>query len=433
MAGTDIQVAFPEKSGGEVFNAPPLPVAPAQQGLEEVFAQPVAEAKKQLSCKAILVGDSLPQAEGDATKAYPDLRDNPAALMAFGSNCFDGINDLGRRLMHGVKPGDIPGAEALVKDLNSRMRGVRSHYDVSDADVLARYNKWKSGLGGIFHRAKTMLQVFLDDVTTIETQLDRVERQLNSSERQLEQNICYYNELYRENEEGIKNVIYTIAVMEMVRDLAAADVSAIVPGDSSLGDRQGERKAALAQFVNSMDVKIGDFKGRLMLAWSDAPRIRNMRGVDVQVAQQLNSLVTLWLPSMRNVVAQWAMRLQALDAAKFGQVVKDSTNEWIEAGAQDEATVVPMLAATGQTPTLSLQAITALATSIDQQADGIVAAMKAGQQQREQLEQGIMSARQVIDNASGKISDAQIQQVLDSARQPIQIASAVNSAGQASS
>jgi len=426
---SNIQIAFPKvtdtEAGGTLMVPPPAPVTPVNAGLVEVSKSPATRTK--LSCSALLQGETLARAQAEAAKEYPNLLNNTAAFMNFGSGALTGVNSLIDQLLHKVDPIKIPELTALMKDLNGNMRKIRTKYDVADPKVREKYMNWKGGISRFIGKTRTLIDLLMEDVTSIETQLNRVGKTLKGRQNDLTKNVGYYDELYRQNEEEIGKVIYFVGVMELIRDLAAKEAAAIVVGDASLGDREGERKAKLAQFAENMDIKIAEYKGRLFVAWATSPSVRNMRALDISVAERLNEMLVITIPTMKATIVQWRMMMQTADAAKMIEAVSTSTNEWLTAFSNAGAELVPMIADTVETPTLLPQTIAAMADSLARQANGIVTAMEAGTRRREELDQAILDGGKVIADANAKISDALIASVVAKATAalPLEIATSV--------
>jgi uncharacterized protein YaaN involved in tellurite resistance len=426
MTTTELQIAFPKVdtgSGGLVVPAPPE--TPANAGLAVYAAKPPEQAKKTLVCKDLLVGDTRAQAEQEAEQMLQQMLANTQVFMTFGTDALEGVNSLIKRLLHDVEPEKIPELTELMRDLNAEMRGVKRKYDVSDPKVRDKYEEWKGGLGRFIGRAKTLVELLMEDVTSLERQLNRVGKDLKGRQYKLIRNVSYYDALYEENEAEIGKLIYKIGVMELIRDLAAQAAAAIVVGDASLGDRAGERRGSLTEFVSNMELKIAEYKGRLFIAWATSPQVRTMRTLNVGMAERINELLCVTIPTMEATIVQWRMLMQTQDAAKMSRVVQEASNEWLQSYAAAGAIAVPMIAEAVQTPTLTPQTIAAMADSINEQADGVIKAMEEGARRRDEMEAAIMEAVPVMANASAKVSDALLQRVLGTVNKPLEITTSV--------
>jgi uncharacterized protein YaaN involved in tellurite resistance len=352
---------------------------------------------------------------------------NNQMFMTYGTNVLDDVNSLVDRLLHEVEPAKIPELKKLMKDLNKRMRDVKHKYDPSDPKVVEKYEEYKGGILRFFNKGKTLVQLLMEDVTTLDRQIAKVSDDLKNKQYSVMRNVGFYDELYVENEAEIGKLIYKIGVMEIIRDLAAQRAAEIVVGDSSLGDRGGEQQASIAEFAHNMEIKIGEYKGRLMLAWATAPQVRTMRTLNISLAERLNELVCITIPSMKQAMVIWRMAAEGAEAAQFGAAVQDMSNEWFVQASNGMTAAVGIISATASNPTLTPATIAALADNIDRQADLVVAAMEAGYQRRQENEAAIMEAVPVMADATARVSDALIRRVLDQANKPLEITTSVAS------
>lgn len=422
------QIVFP-MTATSTLTVPPPPATPMSDGLSQQLVHvPVQEVKRVLTCSALLQGDTRRTAEAEAARLYAEMLANTQVFMNYGTGALKGVNDLVDRLLHEVEPVKIAEATAIMKNLNRGMRGIRSKYDVSDPKVYQKYAEWKGGIGRFFGNAKTLVELLMEDARSIEDQIDRVAAQLKEKREQMLRNVAYYDELYKENDKEIAKLIYAIGVMELIRDLAVQDVQSIVVGNEQLGDRKGEEKARKAEFVSNMDVKIAEYKGRLFVAWATSPQMRMMRTLNVGVAEKLNEMFNVVIPTMKSTLLQWRLLAETMDAADLAELVAQANNQWLQAFAAAGAAAVPRIADAVQTPSLSIASIEAMADSVAKQADGMVAAIEAGAKRRAELDSAMLKARDVLSGASDRVVDAVVQSIVDNANRPLEIASSVPAA-----
>ncbi len=414
MSTTAIQVAFPKVDTGADLLAQqlaPLPTAnlPATVGLQAIVKP---KERKGLRCSDLLEGDTRRAAEQEAAKKLDEMLANSQVLMTYGTQALEGVNDLIDRLL---KEGDkvkIPELTALMKELNDGMRSVKRGYDVSNPKVREKYEEWKGGIGRFFRKGKSMIEMLMEDVSSMEKQLDKVVDEINKRKAQLVRNVGTYDELYAENEAEIVKVIYAIGVMELIRDLAVERAKAVVVGDASLGDRGGEQKATMVDFASNMEAKIAEYKARLFVAWATSPQTRTMRTLNVGLAMRLNELVNVVIPTMKGTVANWRLMMQTKEGAELAQLVQDSLNDWLVAYADAGAEVVPVVAELVQTPSLLPQTVFAMADSIARQTEGIMNALSVGFTKRAELDESILQAKGVIDGSAGKQAEAFVDRYL---------------------
>lgn len=430
-----IQVAFPKAdTGSSNLVVPPKPAPVVETGLVAYANQPAQVRDKVLRCSDLLVGDTRTQAQAEAQKLYLEMvgdrthTGNTQVFMAYGTAALKDVNDLVDRLLHDVEPIKVPELQAIMRELNKEMHGIKGKYDVSDPKVREKYEHWKGGVGRFIGRARSLIDMLMEDVTSLETQLNKVGKDLGNRQYQLMRNVTYYDELYEQNEQEILKVIYAIAVMELILECNQRAMQAIVVGDANAGDRQGEYKRRLAEFQTNMQVKITEYKGRLMVAWATSPQVDMMRTLNVGLAERINELLCVTIPTMKATIVQWRMLIETQQAAQLSQAVQEASNEWLQAYAAAGAEVVPMIAEAVQTPTLTPQTVAAMADSIQKQADGILRAWELGEQKRQALDSAIIDAKRVLDSTSQRFSETIVDSVLTKARQALEISQSVPAA-----
>jgi uncharacterized protein YaaN involved in tellurite resistance len=397
-------IQFPLVPGAaKTIVLPPPPQGEGDSYLNQVATTPAT--REQFSCKALLSGESLEQAQSYAQQLYPQMLNNTQITLEFGKDAISGMNTLIDRLLKEVGQVDIPQLTSVMHNLNNEMRKIRGKYDISDSRVREKLENWGKGIGRFFGQARSLIEVLMEDATHVEQQLDKVKAALAGKEQQLTRNIGLYDQLYKTNEEEIMKVIGAIAVMELVRGLAEEEAGAIRVDPNNQADRdKSERKRLLTDFISNMEVKITEYKNRLFVGWTTSPQVSNMRSLDLGLAQKLDLLMNLTIPVMKGTIVQWRLMIQAQQGAQMERVVAQSANEWLTAYANAGAQVVPLIAQAVQTPSLTPATIAAMAQSVENQAQAIIDAYAQGKQDRAEVDDAIVKARRVISVASDTLS-----------------------------
>src|SRR5690606_11014875 len=152
-----------------------------------------------------------------------------------------------------------------------------------------RYEEWEDGFfKKLFRRGRNYIQELMADVKSVDSQLDDVARDLATRKQELLRNIGFLDQLYEENEAAVFNLIYVIAVMELIVEIAKEQAAAIPQDAPNSGNANAELKQRYADLILQMNVKIGEYKGRLFVAWSTSPQVRMMRVLNVGMAEKLN-------------------------------------------------------------------------------------------------------------------------------------------------
>lgn len=415
---SEAQIVFPTVAAPAPVEVAPAPETPANSGLVAFAKSP--ETRKELVCKDLLRGDLLKAAQAQAVKLYPQMLENTAVFMNYGFSELQGVNDISERLFREGGNKDIDEVNDIVNTLTRNLNGIQRKYDVSDPDVRKKYAEWKGESRHFFGIVRSFVDALMEDVKSLESKIDKVEKQLNGYDQKMLTNVTLYDTLYDLNEQELMKVIVVIAVLELIEAEAEAAANKIVVGDAQLGDRGGEEKARNLQLAENLKQRIADFKGRLFIAWATAPQVRTMRDLDVALASRLRFLVLSTIPQMKQTIALWRLAAQSQQAAKVSQNVADASNATAQAYARAMPGVVETIARTVETPVLAPETVFAMADSIKESANRVALAIQAGNEQRAQLDTAIQQGAKVISDASSVVNDAIVDSLVAKAN-PLEI------------
>jgi uncharacterized protein YaaN involved in tellurite resistance len=386
--------------------------------------------RQQLVCKNLLEGDTLAQAKAAAKQEYPAMLDNALRYAQFGNSALDGVNDLIDSLLDKVKLGDSPEAKKIIKTMSANLDGIRRKYDVSDPKIEAKYANMRDGAFSWLNGLDRFWRMILRDIKSMETQVDDASQRLQGHQSELTENVAMYDALYAENEKEIAKLIFTIAVMELIVDEAVADMETIPVGESGLGDRGGEQRAKRGDLINNLNVRIGNFKSRLFIAWATSPQVRTIQTLTISQLGQIDSLINIAVPSLKGILIQMTMLQRSKDAAGTAEVIKNTLNGALQQHAASTGVVLPLIANSANMPMVTVETINAVVTGYLTATDGIARAIQAGAEERSKLEDAMVTGKAAMENASANLTDAIVEQAISAAK-PLEITTTVLSPGQA--
>ncbi|MEN3615595.1 toxic anion resistance protein [Plantactinospora sp. ZYX-F-223] len=374
---------------------------------------------RELVCVDLLSPAQRAQAEAAAGQLYPAMLANTDQLASFGNSAIDQVNAQVSRIFHEVGRVNIPELTGIMHELNDRMRNFRRKYDPSDPKIRETFNRFSDAVKGLFRKGRDLLEMLFEEARTVEQQLDRVAGQLSSKQLQLKRNVVLCDELYKANEAAIGQLIGAIAVMELVREVALADARSITVTPGAVDERdQQERLSLVTEFIQALEVRINEFQQRLFVAWSTSPQVRNIRTLNYGLGQRLALLMNLTIPTMKLTIAQWALLLQANQAADMQQAVADGANDVLSAYARASKAAVPQIVRTIQTPTIRPETLLEVAESIDAQARGIEEAVRYGQQKRAEVVTAIVTANESMSHSANRLSKTVVE-LVSRAKEPL--------------
>ncbi|WOQ17956.1 toxic anion resistance protein [Raineyella sp. W15-4] len=377
------------------------------------------QAPGQFSCLAMLSATQQEQARSAGKQLFPKMLNNTDLMAEFGNQAIDAVNMQVNRIFRELGPVEIPELTAMMKQINDTMRSFRKRYDPNAPDVREAFDRFMDSVRGVFRRGRDFVEMLFEESRTVEQQLDRIAGQLVDKQRELKRNVVLCDELYRANEQSISQLVGAIAVMETIRDEAAQALQGIVidPADPDKRDKE-ELRNRIAEFIQAMEVRVNEFQQRLFVAWSTSPQVRNTRTLHYGLGQRLALLVNLTIPTMKLTIAQWALLLQAQQAAEMQQAVADGANDVLQAYAQASGRTVGEVARTIQTPTLRPETILEVATSLDQQAESMIDAVKYGHQARQDVVNALIAAQHSISQSSDKLAGT-VAELVTKAEEPL--------------
>jgi uncharacterized protein YaaN involved in tellurite resistance len=402
----------------QVLDVPVVPQGEVSNGLATIAVAEPAQ-RTALMCSQTLPPDRLQQAQGEAAQLLPRMLDESSVFISYGVDAMAQLNQLVDTILKKVEPVRIPEAQAGMQELKGKMRAAQGKYDLSNPETKARIAKAIEMAGKprkFWQKATDVWDAFKTEMQDIIDQIDKLEADLTGRAVQLARNAEFCVQLYDQNEVEIQNLIYVIGVMELILEQAQREAQLIpddVPGDVS--KKNSERKGKYADLIRAMDVKIGEYKSRLFVAWASAPQLRMMRQMDVDMAMKMHTLVQSALPTTKLVIVQWRMMLQGQENAKVGEAVQDFTNDMVTSYFESAAQVMPEIAASIQRQTITPETVNVVVNSLVEMVDGINNAYVEGQQKRQLMDQTMMQAQTQLKAVEGRVDDAVINNIIGKA------------------
>lgn len=420
--GLDIDIA-------SAVGLQPEPDTPTTVALANKADAVLASGPQALVCKDLLSPETLAKATAYAKQQLPALITDPNNLAKLGNEAVEGVNALAGRMLHEAgKAANIPELTKLTNELDDRIRSFSSRYSQSDrADQIHQareaYDSMKGKLLDFFAKYRDMLHMLLKDAKGLEAYLDSLTAQITDRQGQLALNVEMCNELLSENEQAISRLTGVIAIMEITRDEAENVMNAITvdAGDTSPESRtKREQRDQIATLIQQLDVRTGEFKQRLYVAWATSPQVRNIRTISYGLGQRLGLLITLTIPVFKLTVVEWVAVMQADRAAQLGEAVAETNERALDAFAQASGEIMPRVAQALQTPSMSPESILLIADSLSKQAKGFEDAYRYGIAQRAKVEAAIMKGAQTIA-ASQDEQAAVIGELISGAQHPLEL------------
>lgn len=384
---------------GAPTEAPPLPVpaAPVQpiaSGLATISQN--ADARQGIVCKDMLDDESeLMKIRAEAEDLLPKMLQNTQVVHAYGLDALDGLNRLIDEMMALSAGHDSKEVRQIVTNFALEVKSIKGKYDLTTPEGKRSFDEWDNGrIKKLFRKARNYLESMRTDLQSTDKKLDEAAKELEIRIGRLLDIIGLLDRLYIENDKSVYLLIRRIAVMEIVAE-NARELASNIPDDDNRKNQEDKR--LLADLIMLLDIKIGEYKGRLWVAWATSPQVRMQRVVYVGEAEKLNEAARVTLYIAKLAIVQIRNMVEAQESAKIGQAVDGVTNELMMEVARQSAETIPAIMEAVQTPSLMPETIAAVTDSLVQMSEGIIQAIDNGQQRRAVASQQMAESKVVMD------------------------------------
>lgn len=359
-----------------------------------------------------------PEQQSAISSKAPALVDsfmaNQNTLLDFGQSAVEGVNATVNHILREQKKLEIPQVDDLLKKTNQELNGFVAKYkDVGPADLEKKPNL----LQKLFKQSKGTLQEFYFDAQNIEQKMDGMAATVVKQEDTLARNIVSAELLIEDNTKSIENLVGVIAFVEASLKEATQRAQALQTELKSLDAVTPEYQsktdllARTTEVVNTLEQQHTEYVSRLYVAWATTPQMRNLVKVSSDMRQKLGMLRRNTIPTMKLSIAQLGILQQSVKSGATADAIVNANNAALQMLAETSKEAIPALERSAQNPTLSIQSVTALAESLVEQNNGIIAAIDDGRHKRAQLEHAIIQSAETI-NDSVKLRDEKIVQAL---------------------
>ncbi|MGK0719658.1 toxic anion resistance protein [Streptococcus uberis] len=359
-----------------------------------------------------------PEQQNAISSKAPALVDsfmaNQNTLLDFGQSAVEGVNATVNHILREQKKLEIPQVDDLLKKTNQELNGFVAKYkDVGPADLEKKPNL----LQKLFKQSKNTLQEFYFDAQHIEQKMDGMAAAVVKQEDTLARNIVSAELLIEDNTKSIENLVGVIAFVEASLKEATQRAQALQTELKSLDAVTPEYQsktdllARTTEVVNTLEQQHTEYVSRLYVAWATTPQMRNLVKVSSDMRQKLGMLRRNTIPTMKLSIAQLGILQQSVKSGATADAIVNANNAALQMLAETSKEAIPALERSAQNPTLSIQSVTALAESLVEQNNGIIAAIDDGRHKRAQLEHAIIQSAETI-NDSVKLRDEKIVQAL---------------------
>lgn len=247
---------------------------------------------------------------------------NVDQVIKYGAAAQKNISDFSMHMLRQVKTLDLGEVGDALTELTVAL----------DATVEPE----KKGLLGLFQKGKRAVSSVLTNYEKAETNVNKVEKDLQKHQVVLTQDIMMYQQLYDLNIEYYRNLtMYIIAGKKALNAARAGKLQALrTRADTTQAQEDVEAYKDFADQCNRFEKKIADLEITRIISIQSAPQVRLIQNNDREMLDKIQSSLANTIPLWRNqlVISLGIARSQrAIDAQRN---LSDRTNELLVRNAE---------------------------------------------------------------------------------------------------
>ena len=207
---------------------------------------------------------------------------NTTQILQYGASAQSNISKFSDSVLEDVKTrstgevGDLlAGLVAEIKDFDT---------DIPQGEV--------KGLAKIFHSAKKQLEKLINKYSKVETNIDRIEKQLENHKLQMLKDIAVFDTMYDKNLEYFKQLsLYIIAGEKKLKELREVTLPEMQAKEKETGDQTDVQAVNdMENMINRFEKKIYDLKTTRIISIQMAPQIRLIQNNDSELVEKIQMI-----------------------------------------------------------------------------------------------------------------------------------------------
>ena len=251
---------------------------------------------------------------------------NTTQILQYGASAQSNISKFSDSVLEDVKTrstgevGDLlAGLVAEIKDFDT---------DIPTGEV--------KGLAKIFHSAKKQLEKLINKYSKVETNIDRIEKQLENHKLQMLKDIAVFDTMYDKNLEYFKQLsLYIIAGEKKLKELREVTLPEMQAKAKETGDQTDVQAVNdMENMINRFEKKIYDLKTTRIISIQMAPQIRLIQNNDSELVEKIQSSLINTIPLWKNQIVIALGITHAKSALGAQKAVTDLTNEMLQKNSE---------------------------------------------------------------------------------------------------
>ncbi|EHR37050.1 toxic anion resistance protein [Facklamia languida] len=263
----------------------------------------------------------------DQIKDKIDLQDTQL-LAIYGANTQKGIAQFSDTILSEVRSKDVGAVGDLMADLMVKVRDL----DISEIGNQSFLDKIP-----FLKNMHQSVDRYLAKYDVMESQIDKIQAQLESSRMMLLKDIGTFDKLYEKNVEYFQDLqLYIVAGEEKIQEMRQETLPALFKEAEASGESMAMQVVKdFEDTVNRFEKRVFDLKTSKTMAIQTAPQIKLIQNNDKllvdKVTDAVNNVIPLW---KSQVVIALGLNRQS-QVIKMQQEISNTTNELLERNAKN--------------------------------------------------------------------------------------------------
>ena len=251
---------------------------------------------------------------------------NTTQILQYGATAQNNISKFSDSVLEDVKT-------RSTGEVGDLLAGLVAEIKEFDTDIPTGEVK---GLAKIFNSAKKQLEKLINKYSKVETNINRIEKQLEDHKLQMLKDIAVFDTMYDKNLEYFKQLsLYIIAGEKKLKELKEVTLPEMQSKAKESGDQTDVQAVHdMENMINRFEKKIYDLKTTRIISIQMAPQIRLIQNNDSELVEKIQSSLINTIPLWKNQIVIALGITHAKSALGAQKAVTDLTNEMLQKNSE---------------------------------------------------------------------------------------------------
>ena len=312
-------------SGALELKIEPKEVAAKEIEKDLLSGEKVTEEKVENSLNYELLSEEEKKAIDDFIEKV-DVTDT-AQVIQFGAAAQNKISSFSDNVLQNVKTKSTGEAGDLLAELVAEVKS----FNTEVPDSLS-----PKGISGIFFNVKKQIDKMIAKYSKVETNIDKIEKQLETEKIKMLKDITIFDTLYEKNLEYFKEIsLYIIAGEKKLEELRNVTLPELQKKAEESGEQSDVQKVNdMINTINRFEKKIYDLKTTRIISLQMAPQIRLIQNNDSELVEKIQSSLINTIPLWKNQIVISLGLANAKEALGVQKAVTDTTNDMLQKNSE---------------------------------------------------------------------------------------------------